>query len=122
MFTTPAHRFLRGLLHYYKIEMQLLNPNGIQHMVAFIALCEGFLGISPHFDLWWHFFAITLQKKREKKQELSTPMGCADIQLQNNWVSKYPSMWLSTSNKGWHSCWFYLKNYAAAPCQSLLGA
>jgi hypothetical protein len=25
----PAHRFLLGLLHYYKIEMQHLNPNGI---------------------------------------------------------------------------------------------
>ena len=59
-FTTPAHRFLWGLLHYYKIELQHLNPNGIQHMEAFIALCEGFLRISPHFDLWRHFFAITL--------------------------------------------------------------
>ena len=28
-FTTPAHKFLRGLLHYYKIELQHLNPNGI---------------------------------------------------------------------------------------------
>ena len=65
-FTTPAHKFLQGLLHYYKIELQHLNPNRIQHMVAFVALCEGFLGISPHFDLWWHFFAVTLQKKREK--------------------------------------------------------
>ena len=59
-FATPAHRFLRGLLHYYKIELQHLNLNGIQHMAAFIALCEGFLGISPHFDLWRYFFAITL--------------------------------------------------------------
>ena len=28
-FATPAHRFLWGLLHYYKIELQHLNPNGI---------------------------------------------------------------------------------------------
>ena len=28
-FMTPAHRFLRGLLHYYKIEVQHLNPNEI---------------------------------------------------------------------------------------------
>ena len=28
-FATPAHRFLRGLLHYYKIELQHLNPNRI---------------------------------------------------------------------------------------------
>ena len=59
-FATPAHIFLRGLLHYYKIELQHLNPNGIQHMAAFITLCEGFLGISPHFDLWRHFFTVTL--------------------------------------------------------------
>ena len=65
-FTTPAHKFVRGLLHYYKVELQHLNPNGIQHITAFVALCEGFLGISPHFDLWWYFFAVTLLKKREK--------------------------------------------------------
>ena len=66
-FATPAHRFLQGLLHYYKIELRHLNPYGIQHMVAFVALCEGFLGISPHFDLWRHFFAINLSKKRVGK-------------------------------------------------------
>ena len=27
-FVTPAHRFLRGLLHYYKIELQLSTPTG----------------------------------------------------------------------------------------------
>ena len=57
---TPAHGFLQGLLHYYKIELQHLHPNGIQHMAAFVALCEGFLGISPYFNLWRYFFAITL--------------------------------------------------------------
>ena len=66
-FATPTHRFLQGLLHYYKIELQHLNPNEIQHVATFVALCEGFLGINPHFDLWWHFFAVTLQKKREKR-------------------------------------------------------
>ena len=59
-FATPAHIFLRGLLHYYKIELQHLNPHGIQHMAVFVALCEGFLGISPYFNLWRYFFAITL--------------------------------------------------------------
>ena len=91
-------------------------------MVMFVALCEGFLGISPHFDLWQYFFAITLQKKREKKQELHMSMGCAGIHLQNNRVGEYPSMRLSTSNKGWHLHWFYLKNDIAAPCRSSPGA
>ena len=92
-------------------------------MAAFIALCEGFLGISPHFDLWWHFVAVTLQKKTEKggRQELHTLMGCVGIHLQNNRVGEYPMMRLSTSKKGWHSKWFHLKNDADAPCWSSLG-
>ena len=122
-FTTPANRFLQGLLHYYKIKLQHLNPNGIQHMAAFIALCEGFLGIRPYFDLWRYFYAITLQKKREKsgRQELHMPIGCAGIQLRNNRVGEYPLMRLSTSNKGWHSYWFYVKDDAAAPLPAFTG-
>ena len=83
-FTMLAHQFLRGLLDYYQVELQHLAPNGIQHIAAFVALCEGFLGISPHFNLWWHFFAVTLLKKREKRQELRVLIGCAGIQLCNN--------------------------------------
>ena len=92
-------------------------------MASFVALCKRFLGISPHFDLWRYFFTVTLQKKREKsgRQELHMPMGCAGIQLRNNWVGEYPSMRLSTSNKGWHSQWFYLKNDTAAPLPEFTG-
>ena len=42
-------------------------------------------------------------------------MGCTGIQLGNNRVSEYPPMHLSTSNKGWHLHWFYVKNDAATP-------
>ena len=83
-FATPTHKFLRGLLHYYKVELQHLNPNRIQHIATSVALCEGFLGISPYFNLWQYFFIVTLLKKREKKQELNVPIGCAVIQLRNN--------------------------------------
>ena len=74
-------------------------------MAVFVVLCEGFMGISPHFNLWRYFFAVSLQKKREKggRQELHMPMGCTSIQLQNNQVSEYLSMWLLTTKKGWHS-------------------
>ena len=30
-------------------------------------------------------------------------------------------MWLSTSSKGWHSQWFYLKNNATAPLPEFIG-
>ena len=70
---------------------------------AFELLGLGGLEISPHFDLWRHFFAINLSKKRVGKQELSMPMGCASIHLRNKRANNYPLMRLSTSNKGWHS-------------------
>ena len=42
-------------------------------------------------------------------------LGCAGIHLRNNRVNEYPSMRLSTSNKGWHLHWFYVKDDVAAP-------
>jgi hypothetical protein len=75
------HPFLLRLLHHYQIELQHLNANRIQHIVAFIALCEGYLGIEPHFKLWRHFFSVSLHKKRERSGDLSVPMGCAGIHL-----------------------------------------
>ena len=48
-------------------------------------------------------------------------MGCVGIHLRNYWVGEYPSLRLSTSNKGWHSQWFYLKNDASTPLSKLTG-
>jgi hypothetical protein len=50
-FRTPASNFFRGLLHYYGIELQNLNPNLILQITVFITLCEGYLGIKPNFTL-----------------------------------------------------------------------
>jgi len=50
--------------------------------LAFVTLCEGYLGIEPHFKLWKYFYVVELQKKKErKKPDLSVPMGCAIIRL-----------------------------------------
>ena len=73
-FTILAHPFFRGLLDYYQVELQHLTPNGIQHIVAFFALCEGFLGISPHFDLWRYLFVVNLVKRKVEQQELHAPV------------------------------------------------
>jgi hypothetical protein len=47
-------------------------------------LCEGYLEIEPHFELWKYFFTVKLQRKKvEKKKaaDLSVLMGCANIHL-----------------------------------------
>jgi hypothetical protein len=81
----------------------------------FIALCEGYLRIEPHFELWRFFFAVSLLKKRERGGESSVLMGCAGIHLWSQQASQYMSLQLSRSIKGWHMLWFHLKNDAAAP-------
>jgi hypothetical protein len=119
---SPPHRFLRGLLHHYGIELQHLNPNEIQHIAAFVTLCKGYLGIEPHFELWRYFFAVSLLKKRERnKPNLSVLMECTGIHLQSHQANEYMSLQLSRSNKGWHAQWFYLKNDTTAPLLEFTG-
>ena len=85
-------------------------------------MCEGYLGIEPHFELWKYFFAVELQKKKErKKPDLAVPMGCASIHLRGPRSSEYMSIPLSKSNKGWHKLWFYLRNDTAAPLPIFTG-
>jgi hypothetical protein len=47
-FSVPAGRFIRGVLFAYGLQIQHLNPNSIQQMAAFKAMCEGYLGIGAH--------------------------------------------------------------------------
>jgi hypothetical protein len=47
-FGRPLHPFVRGILHYYQLEIQNLHPNTILHMVCFITLCEAYTGIDPY--------------------------------------------------------------------------
>jgi hypothetical protein len=47
-FSIPTGRFIRAVLHKYGLQLQHFNPNSIQQMVVFEALCEGYLGIGAH--------------------------------------------------------------------------
>jgi hypothetical protein len=47
----PPHQFLLSLLWSYRLELHHLTPSVILHMVAFVTLCEAFIGIEPHFNL-----------------------------------------------------------------------
>jgi hypothetical protein len=44
----PLSRFMRALLHYYKVELHHLAPNSISQATIFTAVCEGYLGMQPH--------------------------------------------------------------------------
>jgi hypothetical protein len=63
----PASNFFRDLLHYYRIEMQNLNPNLVLQIAVFVALCEGYLGIRPNFALWKYYFSATVFLKTVRR-------------------------------------------------------
>ena len=44
-------------------------------------MCEGYLGIMPHFELWRYFLSISLIKKKERGRETTMLMGCTGIHL-----------------------------------------
>jgi hypothetical protein len=111
-FGVPASCFMRALLHHYGVELHNLNPNSIAQAAIFAAVCEGFLGIDPHWDLWTHlfsveFFAATTEAK--KVRMVVRASGCT-LQLRPGHVQQYIPASLVSSNKGWQNRWFYLRN------------
>jgi hypothetical protein len=62
----PLYPFVVTLFKHLQQKLHYLNPNGIQHIVAFIALCEGYLGARPNYTLWRYFFYVELLRKEEQ--------------------------------------------------------
>lgn len=115
-FMMPPHTFLVGLLHQYKIWLHHLHPNGIQHMVAFVALCEGFLRISPHFHFWCLFLSVELLRMRPTLDGPAKVLhiGCTAIHLQRARSKGYVPLQLCLYNKGWHDQWLYLCSHGSS--------
>ena len=55
-FDFPVGRFMRVLCDYYGVELHNFGPNSISQAAVFIALCEDYLGIEVHWDMWIHLF------------------------------------------------------------------
>jgi hypothetical protein len=43
-FGVPASRFMRALLHHYRVELHNLNPNSIAQAAIFVAVLRVFWG------------------------------------------------------------------------------
>jgi hypothetical protein len=61
-FSVPSHRFPRSLLQHYNLELHNLTLSGVLHIMTFVTLCEAYMGIGSHFDLWNHFFRVRLSQ------------------------------------------------------------
>ena len=52
----PPIRFMRALCLHYGVELQHFFPNTITVAAVFAAVCEGYLGMMPHWELWLHLY------------------------------------------------------------------
>jgi hypothetical protein len=100
----PAHKFLRGLLFVYGVQLHQLTPNSLLHIACFITLCKSFLGIDPHYLLWRSLFWLRPSVALSKKPEL----GGACIYVRSE--LQYLEFSMSASVQGWRTKWFYIKD------------
>jgi hypothetical protein len=95
-FSFPVGRFIRGVLFEYGLQLQHLNPNSIQQMAVFEAVCEGYLGISAHWHLFQYFFRFTCLKEGSR----AATIGCANLRMKQGRSDDYIPVTLSSLNSG----------------------
>jgi len=56
------------------VELHNFNPNSIMQVAVFAMVCEGYLGIPPHWNLWLHLFKAEMFSHNEggEKRPLRT--------------------------------------------------
>ena len=81
----PACDFLRGLLFFWGVQLHHLTPNSILHIAIFVQLCEAFLGIHPHFDLFKSLFSLNPFPNLKNIARV----GGADLQFCPGMADKY---------------------------------
>jgi len=107
-FGVPTSNFFRGLLFHWGIQAHHLTPNSILHISIYVQLCEAFLDIEPHFNLFKHLFHL---KPQPSQNEIAVIDG-AGLQLRQGMEIFYIPYKLSSKVIDWKSKWFYIENHA----------
>jgi hypothetical protein len=97
-FANPCHPFLQKLCDYYRINICNLHPNSILSVSIFITLCESYLSIHSHFNLWQHFFCL---KKKGGAGGSKVARG-AYLNLHDGMKVEYLNVPLSSSTRNWY--------------------
>jgi hypothetical protein len=118
-FGVSSHLFLRSLLQSYYLELQHLTPSGILHMAAFVTLCEAYIGIEPHLNLWNHFFQARL---RQGSDVAAASLGSVDILVHSRpEAGSFFSIPLPDPPMKWRKAWFLVKSNADASLPTFMG-
>ena len=105
---SPLSRFLPALCHHYGVELQHNSPNAITAAAVFVAVCEGYLGMMPHWDLWLHLYRGELFNAPGGTTGVRKLVraGCLNLVLKTGKSEKpreYIPVGLSSNHAGWDS-------------------
>jgi hypothetical protein len=103
-FGVPTSPFIRALLHYYNVELHHLAPNSISQVAIFMAVCEGYLGMDPQWNLWLHLFRAEhfAKKAGERGVRRAVHAGSCTLQVWSGRGDQYIPAQLISSNSDWH--------------------
>ncbi|KAK1602575.1 hypothetical protein QYE76_037467 [Lolium multiflorum] len=99
---TPVHKFLRGLLFVYGLQLHHPTPNSILHISIFITLCECFLGTPPNWCLWKRIFLVRRNSSHTTAYNIGGVVICVRPDVEYFDV-KFPD-----SVQGWRKRWLYI--------------
>lgn len=91
----PLHEFISSFLCLVGIGFSQLAPNSYIQLISFIALCQE-AGITPGLDFFFVLFSVGRSKEPGLRHLNRVPGRDTFV--------KTPS-----SNKGWHSQWFFMR-------------
>jgi len=109
-FGVPAGRLIRAILHHYEVELHNLNPNSVMQAAVFTTVCEGFLGVPVNWNLWLYLFKAEMSARYVGKEKIPLRAGGCTLQLRQQRFGLYIWSTMPSSNRGWQSAWFYLRN------------
>ena len=98
----PVHPFLHGLMEFYGLQLHHLTPASILHIAGYVALCELFLGVEPHFTLWKRLFCLVPRSHEGSIYQV----GGTEIWriAETGYLSSTPKK----APENWPSEWFYI--------------
>jgi len=114
-FGSPLSQSMWALCHHYGVELQHFSPNAITTAAIFVAVCEGYLGMMPHWDLWLHLYRGELFHAPSGTTGVRKLVRarCLNLVLKTGKAKKlreYIPVGLKSNHAGWDSQWFYLRN------------
>ena len=102
----PSTRSFAGLLEFYGLQLHNFTPASILHIAGYVALCELFLGIEAHFELWRKLFCLVPRNHEGSIYEV----GGAEVWriADTGYLSSTPRK----ASEEWPSEWFYIEDVA----------